>query len=503
MGNKASVDLLKLVEILSFNYTKIEEITKDRRQFLTIKNVSPSEVVLTEYNQDAHIRYIKCKFNELGLSDNLSISINKRPYRFDEIGGSEVFLKYTVKVQGLRIFCGTYTNKIFLSQLSIDECYPENSKKVKDQYKNSIFFQFDGNKFISNDPSKNSYFTFRINPETYLSLTNNCFEDVDLFISAENLGKSFVQIKGNSFDNRHVTLSGNSRKNYTINGVTIKSDVSDKIFGSKLLEGMINSEYYREIVPEIEKKLKEKGRIKISDLLIPILFMSKKIEIPYDVVIDTDPSSSYILQSNKFNRIVFNGKMNIFLYGKNIISQMTREDGLSLIYWGAYQKLDSDGKYPSSHKKILMDLKETATKNKDLQQEVILSREIEKCDHALNRKEPFSSAWQDRITFTLNKEISNYGISYIKPIIIMAYINLIFTLFLNCLVPFTDLNLLFSFFWELFNPIFQPHRFLNLYLPENLPDILPWISFGTIMQKLIYAICIYEIVKVIRRFRQK
>ena len=181
----------------------------------------------------------------------------------------------------------------------------------------------------------------------------------------------------------------------------------------------------------------------------------------------------------------------------HLASKLTYE-----VYWGPYQKIIPQGRKWQEHKKFLLELKKVAEERQDSSQVNILAREIMICDHELIRQEPWLSSWQDRITLWFNKCVTNYGISWIGPLVLLIGINMDFTV-VALRLCYVDI---FSWegvriFAETFNPLSSMQNVLLLQDDVQLLDGgLALISVLDVLQKVILAICVYEVIRAGRRF---
>ncbi len=153
-----------------------------------------------------------------------------------------------------------------------------------------------------------------------------------------------------------------------------------------------------------------------------------------------------------------------------------------------------------THKKIFATLKQKAIANKDVMQEIILQREISKCDHGIAKSEKGWGAWQDTMIFEFSKCISNYGTSWLRPLGWLTGLNLVVIGLVQLVCPEANSSL-YAIFFELFNPTSYLPKLLA---PETLnPVSNGWISLLFISQKVLLAFTLYEMVKIFRRFGRR
>ena len=177
-----------------------------------------------------------------------------------------------------------------------------------------------------------------------------------------------------------------------------------------------------------------------------------------------------------------------------------------VIAWGPYQKIKPEktgDQYPKAreradwitHKKLLNDLKKYSERKEDHVQTAILDREIMICDHQLLRYEGVNS-WQDRIALCFSNVVSNYGISWTRPIAWLTLANFVYA----GLIAYVLCNDIYSLQTLkiavlAFNPLadFDFSR-------RSVDAQFVLLSALAIFQKVVLALMIYEIVRAARRY---
>ena len=172
------------------------------------------------------------------------------------------------------------------------------------------------------------------------------------------------------------------------------------------------------------------------------------------------------------------------------------------VYWGPYQTIIPFKRNWKSHKAWLLEMKDIAEKKGDYSQKDILSREIMKCDRELIRQEPWLTSWQDRLTLWFNATFSNYGISWVRPLALLASMNFLYSLLIVHAAPdgccSADWELLHVFL-ESFNPLYTPEL-----LGEDKKGGMYALLLGAgLLHKFFFAICVYEIIRAARRFSRQ
>ena len=238
---------------------------------------------------------------------------------------------------------------------------------------------------------------------------------------------------------------------------------------------------------------------------------------------ELDLSFRKLIVDNCFFTLAHTTGLNFIFKGKNIIKNFsisnpeykivadgTRIEKVSIkdlrekfplqIYWGPYQRLEpyNSNQGWENYKKLILLYKNQAEKRKDNFQVNILKREILICDRNLIKKEPILHALQDRITLAFNAYITNYGISWFRPLLILFILNMLFSIMVNnILYPTTSLLKIMYVFLEAFNLITSVVNYTTLNDINNKYVIAVAID---LIQKIFFAILIYEIIRVARRF---
>ena len=199
-----------------------------------------------------------------------------------------------------------------------------------------------------------------------------------------------------------------------------------------------------------------------------------------------------------FRRISPPGKIGFFKKGRKLPRISTNEpDGYAKykVYWGPYQAIVPSDSDWEGHRTWLLELKATAEKKEDSAQKDILSREIMKCDRELIRQEPWLTSWQDRLTLWFNATFSNYGISWVRPLMLLCAVNFLYSLLTACLSleGWSGWGFLHTFL-ESFNPLSIPES------GSEKAGISALLLGAGLVQKFFFVVCVYEIIRAGRRF---
>ena len=173
------------------------------------------------------------------------------------------------------------------------------------------------------------------------------------------------------------------------------------------------------------------------------------------------------------------------------------QDVFPRIMFGPYQSVTPPIDRWQDYKDELMDLREIAEQRKDGFQAGLLNREIMKCDHALIRQEKVQIASiQDRLTLWINQWLTDYGVSWLRPLAVLVLMNIGFA-FLVAELTFDDPQgiTIFYFLAQAFNPISNPFDYAgdSITSPQVVSITLH------VVQKAIFALCLYEIIRAGRR----
>ena len=180
------------------------------------------------------------------------------------------------------------------------------------------------------------------------------------------------------------------------------------------------------------------------------------------------------------------------------------------ISWNTYKHIYPAQEDWKKFKFFLIGLLGSCERDNDVDQADIFKREIIRCNHKLKWQDPFWKALPDLIPLEFNKWISSYGISWMRPLCVILIMNL-----LVCAYVFTSVNgIIISInntillYLQLLNPlttfdnvaIQADDMSKSIMLPESLR--LGFTALHT-AQKIIFAICTYEMIRAARRFTRQ
>lgn len=192
---------------------------------------------------------------------------------------------------------------------------------------------------------------------------------------------------------------------------------------------------------------------------------------------------------------------NLVLGSKNVIEKFNFErvsSSYNFFQLSPQNIFDQDGKNSSFHKDLFIKLRKKTKQDEDKVQYLTFTREITKCDEILIKKENFGSR-QDRLIFEWGGFISNYGISFVRPLGFIICLNIVSSIIIICLNHPTNLKIFFEMLFKSFNILSLDFTFLDL---QNKRDYIVGITYLIILfQKIFYSLLIYELIKVFRRFK--
>ena len=268
---------------------------------------------------------------------------------------------------------------------------------------------------------------------------------------------------------------------------------------------------------------------------------AENIKIPHLSIERTD---TVILIDNQISKLKLEGYMHVYFRGKNTIETIICESQYTNIYWGAYQNIDPDKNNYYLHKEFFIRQKNKEFSKNDKQQQIILDREIAKCDHALIRDEKevdditntkswllrffafikkVIRTWQDQFIYTWSKQVSDYGVSWATPTLYLLVVNMVVAVYLllvacawnqqggvklcpSFIEIFRDYGMIIVF--ELFIPlknlseVIEPCQILNCQVGKFIQP--SWhLSLVNVLHKIIYAGLVYETIRSFRRHSKK
>ena len=160
------------------------------------------------------------------------------------------------------------------------------------------------------------------------------------------------------------------------------------------------------------------------------------------------------------------------------------------IDWEAYSKFHHESNYIYSNRELLLSLRNRTIERQDKHQEVIINRELIRCEHARLKNEPWRRSWQEKLILYFGSWVSAHGTSLWKPFSWLAGVTLIATgLVVYCSNTYSIHDSLKVFITMLY-PL----------IPNGTPFDLLWIYS---LQKVSLYLFTYELLRVGRRFTVK
>lgn len=450
------------------------------------------------FDFDSYINRLKDLISQNDIGSHFDFIKLRKPEIIDENGFS-YFTKYKIVIKHLRVSCIRERN-FYFDCLQIDESFPECSTLVDKKYNGGIYLEFRNNVFLAGRSDYNCHVTFDIRNYNYIKFIDNKFENVDLFIGFSSVD-SFVELRGNYFDSRHLTIGGGNITTHKSGEWRLNKEIAGKVLGAKRLEGFINSKDYNKKRDELLRKIsKKENDISTKDILSHLINTDNKISIDAKNVEYPDKNSLIRIKNNRINEIKISGIVKYYFKGVNNIKKITSEILPSYIYLGPYQNIDKKGQHHRQHKELFIYLKERTIANKDKSQEYIFHKEILKCERAI-LKEEGSVSLKDRFLLLFNEKSNNYGLNWVMPICWILLINTCF-----CLIVTYSFGYRFDFNWNnFFNTIGVFSEFL---IPTNsVSKVLDlkelnkgWEAFN-IFKNIFISILAYQTITAFRKYK--
>lgn len=393
-----------------------------------------------EYDYGLHAKSLRKAISEnshpnFNLSNHIKIKAKDDDTEFFEEGGVSYNTQCVITIKNLII-------KVDQKEFEINffpaekTYYPDIMKQAFGRFNTGTRLEFKNNKFIPIPNPINPFIKINLRIQDNITFTDNHFNKVNLYLDTNINGASFIIFKKNIFTNQKVFIQGkNVASNYMIR------------------------------------------------------IHAKKRRLP---------RSKATIIDNNFSKLHINEPIDYLFQGVNKIDNISSEDIPSIVYWGRHQILDPDGDYPHTHKELFIKLKTEAINKHDRFQELILNREIIKCEIKLLKEE--HSIWffsQDGFVLLIGWIFSDHGTSWFRPLGWLIGVNSIIAFFAYYLTNFN--SDFWHIFWELFNPLSN----LNSNASEINDKYKSLFSFLNAFQKIFYIGMTYEIVKVFRRFIAK
>ena len=299
----------------------------------------------------------------------------------------------------------------------------------------------------------------------------------DLFFTWQN-SEIFCNFKNNLFDNRHLTIGSYGGENsMAVNSETIlPSDTVKKMRNINQMKDFLKRKY-----PKTEN-------IELKPEYLEILKTNDRIHL--------------ILNDNQINALNIE-RFSVFLQGANQIKKLPTHTREIDIYWNEKTIVDPEGEHTYHNRDFLIELKKKFKSKEDSLQERLIQRELIKCEAQILKKEGLMSAWQNKFIMFMSGFISNYGISWIRPLVLLFIINLILSYVAHAYMNYyygLELNSLCYVFFESLNPTSNLRD--TIFVADSSNTYLA-LSIINIFHKLFFGMAAYETIKIVRRFSIK
>ena len=393
--------------------------------------------------------------------------------------------------------------------IKLNEYYLLSAPKNKDKrkYSERLRIIFKNNKFIYKKKSGNSNINISLGQDNYITFFNNYFEYVDLRLSVSCDKSVFINLEKNKFIDTKITVNCSEHRKYKSNDPYVDASdnmvklVDNKIGGILKIDGKINFFFQgKNIIDNITS----------DDISIPHIDwrIGQEIDVggwhtyPHKMIF-IELKKKAIKNHDKFQELILNREI------IKLETKLLKQKKVNLSFfkkWNAcFKRL-----YPffkkcySFRRRLPLEYWERPL-NWELRLKLFLMqpwKHFQKWRNSQNRK-----SRQDRIVLWFGLIFSNHGISWTRPIcwLLGVHAGITFFIFINSILPFIDVTIpdchkgyLYIFF-ELFNPLSNLEEIIG-----DKANFYPsFLSFLNVVQKVFYALMVYEIIRVFRRFTVK
>ena len=406
---------------------------------------------LASQNIIYYVERIKAIIAKKNWTSNIKIETKKCPVSCDEFGIQGID-GYFLKFENCEIIVSEKENKSHHHIFEVGYSGPHILRdKIYFSYTLPIFlFHFENCKITHSDTNTQASIIFTLKSGCSIRFTSNEITNIYLLFKFHGQNTQTIELGQNNFSNSTLNIHG------TTNKISESPD-------SNLTKNVDIKEY-------------QSGWFK------PFI----------------------LLNNNKFDTIKLCGYHKIEFSGQNKINLLEAQMPYPQIIWGPYQKILSNKLARiDAHKELFLILKNTAEEKRDTFQVEYFRVEIAKCEHERIQYEESSISFQDRFILRYSQLASNYGTSWIKPILWLFTVNFLFAIFL--LFFKTNCNDIGCFIDGLFQKTF------NLFIPFSMIDASintsgdskALYSALNVLHKALYASLVYETVKSFRRFARK
>jgi hypothetical protein len=457
MNDTKKINGKKLFEVISYNNEEQNKKTRDKF-FNENKDYYPSPETnkYLGWDHSAYIKRLEAFIKNEELSKYIFIEKIDKPILIKE-DNNKYLVKNKIIIKNLTVVIEPFdTIKLFGSGFPEEYCI-EGSRLSDNSYKCGLFVSFEKIQFVDESKGINSYLTFVFGPNSRVDLKECVFDDIDVFFSASN-ENNYLFATRCKFPNRHIRISlgstnerrvGHGSNYYSIPSEPLSKAVAAQRLTEKIQHHSVDGQYNdysshrvahylrtadidSSFDAYLNSKISDINDITTKDLLLYFINRDESIHVnPEDVFYTSQYKAVAVFQDCEITEIKFDGSK-IFFEGKNIIEKLTTESDLEKVYYGAYNRLDKDGKYARTHKTIFSRWKEEALKSKDRVQEIICDKEIMNIErHILKYEKGDNSFFKDvtkldRFILWFNSVSSDYGTNWLKPIFGIVFFNAFF-----------------------------------------------------------------------------
>lgn len=321
------------------------------------------------------------------------------------------------------------------------------------------------------------------------------FEGVDLQLGPASLDVSvlsnLISIADCVFLGCGISLHIDASLKSIHDGCSLENDWAKKVRSAKKFEIDLNYTHNEEIFKMVRDEAAGDGKLPYVKVLLKSM-QRMAVDPKYMVALE----ENYVLRINECKMESFSmcGAGKVFFRGRNHIKKISTNSVPSNVYWGQNQKVDTEGKNPHYNKKFFLMLRENAIEKSDKRQVLILDREVRICDYYITKEEPFLVSFEDRFIYQFTSIISNHGISWFRPIVLLLSFNVLlaYIVLISIGYDYEVINIL-DLSVRLLNPIAN----VSTYMVDDSGFLSPLLN---VLHKAVMGLTAYDLIKTFRRF---
>ncbi len=456
-----------------------------------------------------------------GLSKNITVQAEYK----EESDKNSLILKYTININDLTIILeeGRISSLClvampYLNREDNKDTVLSNLHSAVINFQNNIFTCSNTILLSSNKQDYSEWMTFSLMGDICISFDNNVFKRIncalDLLEGIHNFAKAY------QFNRLNILQAIDGDKGNGMNMVghlvaspriILRHKVSKEL-GNMADDQLQSIKVFLEVHkitgnPNDQEQIDDKDKIYLT---------------PEDVAFVN--KSHVIINNNEIDKLSLGLPMRVTFEGKNKMECISRWVGDNIdpfynsdahnkndlgfdIFWGPYNQVDKNGNHVKENIEFFLYLKDRAIANKDKSQEIIINRELTKCDAHLIKNERWRESFQDKLILLFGRVASDHGVSLIRPFFGLLCLNVLATAFV--VLPFHEQLLNWTSIGYIFIETLNPISSIGSSIEEKpIEEVIKgagklWVSLINALQKLGFALMAYEFIRVGRRFTTK